>query len=100
MRRIRSSLEQLFVKYESALTKPSFKNFTAMAKGWVVCSGRHSISRVIQFMPVSYRHRQLKRWCPGYAPAGIQWWSVQCNGSGDASRSESIASEQFGGRPQ
>lgn len=51
MRRIRSSLEQLFVKYESALTKPSFKNFTAMAKGWVVCSGRHSISRVIQFMP-------------------------------------------------
>ena len=51
MRGIRSSIERLFVNYKDAFTQPSFKNFTDLAKGWILCSGRHSISRVIQFMP-------------------------------------------------
>lgn len=51
MRLIGSSIERLLVKYKGAFTQPSFKNFTALAKGWLLCSGRHSISRVIQFIP-------------------------------------------------
>jgi len=48
---IKSSIERLFVNYEDTFTQPSLRNFTALAKGWILCSGRHSISRVIQFIP-------------------------------------------------
>lgn len=48
---IRSSIERLLVNYRSAFTQPSFENFASLAKGWILCSGRHSISRVIQFIP-------------------------------------------------
>jgi hypothetical protein len=46
-----SSIKNHFVKLKSAFTKPSFSNFCALAEGWILCLGRHSISRVIQFMP-------------------------------------------------
>ncbi len=46
-----SSIEHLFVNFRNAFTQPSFENFTSLAKGWVLCSGRHSISRAIQFIP-------------------------------------------------
>ena len=45
------SLNTGFVKLKSAFTSASFDNFVALAKGWILCSGRHSISRVIQFIP-------------------------------------------------
>jgi hypothetical protein len=48
---LKSSIERLLVNYKSAFTQPSLENFTALAKGWILCSGRHSISRVIQFIP-------------------------------------------------
>lgn len=48
---LRSSIERLLVNYNNAFTQPSFETFTALAKGWLLCSGRHSISRVIQFIP-------------------------------------------------
>lgn len=46
-----SSLSSLFVNFKSVFTKPSFKNFVSLSEGWILCLGRHSISRVIQFMP-------------------------------------------------
>jgi hypothetical protein len=48
---IKSSIERLFVNYKDTFTPQSFKNFVALGKGWILCSGRHSISRVIQFSP-------------------------------------------------
>jgi hypothetical protein len=41
-------LGRLLGNFKSAFTQPSFDNFTSLAKGWILCSGRHSISRVIQ----------------------------------------------------
>ena len=46
-----SSIKGLFVNFKNAFTQPSFENFVALAQGWVLCQGRHSISRVIQFIP-------------------------------------------------
>lgn len=51
MNLLRSPIEHMLVNYKSVFTQPSFKNFTALARGWILCSGRHSISRVIQFIP-------------------------------------------------
>ncbi len=47
----RSSIRSLFVKFKSAFTEPSFQNVVDLAEGWILCIGRHSISRAIQFMP-------------------------------------------------
>jgi hypothetical protein len=46
-----SSIKSFFVNFKSVFTKPSFNNFVSLAEGWILCLGRHSISRVIQFMP-------------------------------------------------
>ena len=46
-----SSIKGLLVNFKSAFNQPSFKNFIDLAEGWVLCQGRHSISRVIQFIP-------------------------------------------------
>ena len=46
-----SSIERLLVNFKSAFTQPSLKNFLELAEGWILCQGRHNISRVIQFIP-------------------------------------------------
>lgn len=38
----------LLVNFSSMFTEPSFRNFTALACGWILCTGRRTISRVIQ----------------------------------------------------
>jgi SRSO17 transposase len=43
-----SSFQGLLVNFSSVFTEPSFKNFMALASGWVLCTGRRTISRVIQ----------------------------------------------------
>ena len=48
---LRSSIGHLLVNYKNVFTRPSFENFVSLSKGWILCSGRHSISRVIQFIP-------------------------------------------------
>lgn len=45
-----SSIKGLLVNFKSAFTRPSFENFVALGQGWILCQGRHSISRVIQFI--------------------------------------------------
>ena len=34
--------------FRGCFTRPSFENFVALVGGWVLCQGRHSISRVVQ----------------------------------------------------
>lgn len=51
MRLLSSSIKALLVNFRDAFGEPSFKNFSSLVEGWIVCMGRHSISRVIQFIP-------------------------------------------------
>ena len=43
-----SSLQALLVGFAPCFTQPGFENFSTLITGWIVCPGRHSISRVIQ----------------------------------------------------
>lgn len=45
---IASTFQQLFLQFAPVFTAPSFGNFMALATGWILCTGRHTISRVIQ----------------------------------------------------
>lgn len=46
---IPSGFRDLLVNFVPQFTGPSFDNFAALVMGWVLCVGRHTISRVIQF---------------------------------------------------
>lgn len=37
------------VNVSSAFTEPSFRNFSHLAAGWILCTGRHTISKVLLF---------------------------------------------------
>ena len=43
-----SSFQCLLVNFASMFTKPSFRNFVALASGWILCTGTRTITRVIQ----------------------------------------------------
>lgn len=43
-----SSLQLLLVAFTSCFTRPGFDNFATLITGWILCPGRHWISRVIQ----------------------------------------------------
>jgi hypothetical protein len=45
---IPSTFYPLFLQFAPAFTQPSFQNFVTLATGWILCAGRHTISRVIQ----------------------------------------------------
>lgn len=38
----------LLLSFSVTFTAPSFQNFVTLATGWILCPGRHTISRVIQ----------------------------------------------------
>lgn len=38
----------IIATFADCFTKPGFSNFATLMTGWVLCHGRHSISRVIQ----------------------------------------------------
>jgi len=70
---IPQSVFDLLDDFRACFTKPGFANFTTMIVGWIVCSGRHSICRVIQAageLSVGKHHSTLYRflshgrWCP------------------------------------
>jgi len=46
-----SPIIDLLVNFSVVFTAPTFNKFINLALGWIVCTGRHSISRVIQFFP-------------------------------------------------
>jgi hypothetical protein len=52
-----AALQELLLNFAPVFTRPSFANFTVLTVGWILCVGRHSLSRVIQFAgQVDARH--------------------------------------------
>ncbi len=45
---IPASFQGILDSFAGCFTRPSFENFVALVSGWILCSGRHRISRVIQ----------------------------------------------------
>ena len=45
---IPASLQGILDSFSICFTRPSFENFVALASGWILCPGRHRVSRVIQ----------------------------------------------------
>lgn len=44
-----SSITALLVNFSPVFSEPSYQNFMALVRGWILCVGRRTISRVIQF---------------------------------------------------
>lgn len=42
-----SSVESILLSFAPCFTVPSFENFVALVCGWIVCRGRHTVSRAI-----------------------------------------------------
>ena len=42
------TLVGILAAFSECFTKPGFRNFSTLVTGWILCQGRHSISRVIQ----------------------------------------------------
>ena len=42
------SVRELLESFRACFTRPGFESFVALITGWIICQGRHSISRVIQ----------------------------------------------------
>ncbi len=68
-----SALGGLFLECRPAFTAPSFENFVVLVTGWLLCQGRHTISRVLQAAgPAArrkhhatfYRFLSRARWAP------------------------------------
>jgi len=53
-----SSLQSLLVNFSPVFTEPSFKNFVALAGSWLLCTGRRTISRVIQVSGLGNERRR------------------------------------------
>lgn len=45
---IPASLQGILASFVGCFTRPSFESFVALVSGWILCQGRHCISRVIQ----------------------------------------------------
>jgi hypothetical protein len=45
---IPSTFYTLFLQFAPAFTQPSFLNVISVATGWILCAGRHTLSRVIR----------------------------------------------------
>ena len=43
-----STFQAVFCSFASAFSTPSYANFVTLTTGWMLCQGRHTISRVIQ----------------------------------------------------
>lgn len=70
---IPSTLLTILESFRGCFTRPSFANFVALATGWILCQGRHSISRIVQATglcpkvcdhSVFYRFFSRARWSP------------------------------------
>ena len=42
-----ASLQDILSSFAKCFTRPSFENFITLMVGWLLCSGRHTISRVM-----------------------------------------------------
>lgn len=53
------SFAPLLLAFQSCFTQPSFRSFWALSCAWILCSGRHSLTRIIQ----SAQLTDLKHYC-------------------------------------
>ena len=53
-----SSFQCLLVNFSPIFTEPSFRNFAALVESWLLCTGRRTISRVIQIHGLGDETRQ------------------------------------------
>ncbi len=69
---IPQSVSDLLDSFRTCFTQPGFASFTTMVVGWILCSGRHSVCRVIQASgelgaskhhSSHYRFLSHGRWC-------------------------------------
>ena len=52
-----SSFTPLLLAFQTCFTQPSFSSFWAVSCAWILCSGRRSLTRVIQSGQLgSYKH--------------------------------------------
>lgn len=52
-----SSFAPLLLVFESCFTQPSFRSFWALSSAWILCSGRRSLTRIIQAAQLGrYKH--------------------------------------------
>ena len=56
---IPASLHSVLSSFACCFTQPSFENFVALVSGWILCQGRHCISRVIQVGGGSAREKHF-----------------------------------------
>ncbi|MBI4564988.1 MAG: transposase [Planctomycetes bacterium] len=49
MSTVPSTFQALFLQFAPFFTFASFQNFVTLTTGWILCTGRHTISRAIQF---------------------------------------------------
>lgn len=57
MQFIPSVLLPLLASFSECFTRPGFDNFAALVTGWILCPGRHTISRVLQAFEGTGRSR-------------------------------------------
>lgn len=70
---IPASLVGIFSSFARCFTQPSFENFVVLASGWILCQGRHCVSRVIQAAGRRARAKHFSTWYRFLAEAR---WSV------------------------
>lgn len=60
MPKLPAAFQSILSGFAPLFTGASYANFTALVGGWIMCVGRHSISRVIQFAGVvGHRHHSV-----------------------------------------
>lgn len=58
------TVRDLLENFRACFTKPGFESFSTLITGWILCQGRHSISRVIQasgFVETGKHHSSIYR---------------------------------------
>jgi len=69
---IPATLQGILDSFAGCFTRPSFDNFVCLVSGWILCPGRHRISRVIQVgggaarkkhFSTLYRFLSRAHWC-------------------------------------
>ena len=66
------SFAPLLWPFQSCFTEPSFRSFWALSCAWILCSGRRSLTRVIQ----SARLSQFKHYCSFHRFFSQARWSL------------------------
>lgn len=74
---IPASLQGILTSFSGCFTQPSFESFVALVSGWILCQGRHCISRVIQ---VSGGRGRAKHFASLYRFLSRARWSADALG--------------------